>query len=87
MIIDTAFYTLPTGQRLKFSFHENIGTDSNYFRVTVMDMELNCYKNLSEFEKRFVYGVELYKEEFKSIRFQNFKEIKIQILNNYNVST
>ena len=62
MIIETIFLNLPSGQKLKFTFRENLINEEKYFLVNIADMNLNCLKNLTIFEKHYHIGVQIYKE-------------------------
>jgi hypothetical protein len=83
MVIETIFLNYPTGQRLKFTFRQKFMKEGNYFLVNVVDMELNCIKNLTDFEKHYYLGVQIYKEMIKSGSSQNYEYLRTNILNRY----
>jgi hypothetical protein len=83
MVIETIFLNFPSGQRLKLTFRENFTNEGKYFLVNIADMELNCLKNLTAFEKNYHLGVQIYKERIKSCNPQNYEDLKTSILNRY----
>jgi len=83
MVIETIFLNFPSGQSLKFTFREKFSSEGNYFLVNVVDMDLNCIRNLTTSEKHHYLGVQIYKEMIKSCNSPNYDFLKTIILNKY----
>jgi hypothetical protein len=83
MIIDTIFLNLSSGQKLKFTFRENLINEKKYFLVNIADMNLNCLRNLTIFEKHYHIGVQIYKESIKTSNPKYYEGLETEIVNRY----
>lgn len=86
MIIETIFWDLPNAQKLKITFRKRLSTQGNYYLVNVADMNLNCHKKLTPFEKYNYYGVLIYKERVINSNFPSYEDLKQEILHRYEVN-
>jgi hypothetical protein len=66
MIVETITVNLLTGQKLKFSLREKFIVNELFFIINVIDTELNCYKQLNQFQQKYQCGIEIFKKRFES---------------------
>lgn len=83
MHYEIIFHTLPSGEKAKFTIQDRIIEGERFYYANVVNIELDVYKNLSDYEKKSFTGMEITNGEGESINYRNLDRLKDDIRSKY----
>lgn len=83
MYQETIFHTLPNGTKAKFTIRDRIIDGELYYFANLINIELDVYAKLSDFEKKSFLGMEITDGNQHSINYSNVARLKNDILTRY----
>lgn len=83
MYQETIFHTLHDGTKAKFTIQDRIIGKERFYFANIINVELDVYKNLSDFEKNTFYGMEITNGKQQSIFYKDKDRLKRDILTKY----
>lgn len=83
MFHKTIFHTLSDGTEAKFTIRDRIIDGEKFFYANVIGIELDCYKDLPDYQKENYYGMEITNGRQQSINYRDCDRLINDILTKY----
>lgn len=83
MYYKTIYHTLSDGTKAKFTIRDRMINGKKYFYATVINTELDSYKNKSTTEQEQTYGIEITDGKQNSINYSDPDKLIGDILSKY----
>ena len=77
------YHTLPSGEKAKFTIRDRIIEGEKFYYANVINIELDIYLNLSEFEKKSFTGMEITNGKGKHINYRSLDNLKDDFKSKY----
>ena len=77
------YHTLPSGEKAKFTVRDRIINGEKFYYANVINIELDIYLNLSDFEKKSFTGMEITNGKGEHINYRSLDRLKDDIRSKY----
>jgi hypothetical protein len=77
------YHTLPSGEKAKFTIRDRIIEGEIFYYANVINIELDIYLNLSDFEKKSFTGTEITNGKGRHINYRCLDRLRYDIRSKY----